>query len=456
MASVSIGEAVPALAPTFSGELILPGQPGYDEARRVHNGLIDKRPAVIARCRNVSDIVDAVQLARAHSLEVAVRGGGHNVAGRGTVNAGLMIDLSLMRGVHVDPNSHTARAQGGVTWSEFNRETQLHGLATTGGVVGSTGIAGLTLGGGLGWLMPRYGMALDNLLSVQLVMADGRVLEASAHDHPDLFWAVRGGGGNFGVAASFEYRLHKVGPIVTGGLVAHPIERAKDVLQFFRDVTATLSDETMLVAGLVPAPDGSGTKLAAMVACHCGRPEDGAAALAPIKAFGSPVVDAIGPIPYVVLNGLLDGGFPKGALNYWKSHFVPTLSDAALIVAIEAYLRCPAPMGQLLFEHFHGASTRIGVSETAFALRSSGYNCLILSQWMDPRDTDRSIAWARDTYSALQPFFGTVRYLNYLGDDEPGNPTIEAYGANYERLRQLKRTYDPDNFFHLNQNVRPA
>jgi len=456
MATTSIEEAITRLAPTFSGEMLRPGQPGYDEARRVHNGLIGKRPRLIARCRNVSDIVDAVGLARTYSLEVAVRGGGHNVAGRGTVEDGLMIDLALMRGVHVDPNARTARAQGGVTWKEFNRETQLHGLATTGGVVGSTGIAGLTLGGGLGWLMPKYGMALDNLLSVQLVLADGRVLQASAHDHPDLFWAVRGGGGNFGVAASLEYRLHPVGPVITGGLVAHPIERAKDVLQFFRDITARLPDETMLVAGLVPAPDGSGAKLAAMVACHCGRPEEGAAALGPVKAFGPPIVDAVGPIPYVALNGLLDGGFPKGALNYWKSHFVPALSDAAMIVAIESFLRCPAPMGQILFEHFHGASTRVGVSETAFALRSSGYNVLILSQWMEPKDTDRSIAWARETYAALQPFFGPMRYLNYLGDDEPGNPSVEAYGVNYERLRQLKRTYDPDNVFHVNQNIRPA
>src|SRR2546428_2299875 len=311
----ALSDAVTALASTFTGQLLRPGDAGYDEARKVHNGLIDKRPVLIARCRGLADIADAVKMARDRKLEVAVRGGGHNVAGRATIDGGLMIDLSFMKGIHVDPKARTARAQGGLTWNEFNRETQLHGLATTGGVVSTTGIAGLTLGGGLGWLMGKHALALDSLLSVDLVLADGRILTASQDDNADLFWAVRGGGGNFGVAASLEYRLHPVGPVITGGLVAHPIERAKDVLQFFRDITARLPDETMLVAGLVPAPDGSGAKLAAMVACHCGRPEEGAAALGPVKAFGPPVVDALGPIPYVALNGLLDGGFPKGALN---------------------------------------------------------------------------------------------------------------------------------------------
>jgi len=455
MGNEAIENAVGRLAATFSGELLKPGSAGYDEARRVHNGLIDKRPALIARCKNVADIVDAVNLARELRLEIAVRGGGHNVAGRATVDGGLMVDLAPMKAIHVDPSARTARAQGGVTWKEFNRETQIHGLATTGGVVGSTGISGLTLGGGLGWLMPKYGMALDNLISAQLVMADGKVLQASAQENPDLYWAVRGGGGNFGVAASLEFRLHPVGPIVTGGLVAHPVQKAKDVLRFFRECAAAASDETMLVGGLVPAPDGSGTKLAVIAACHCGRPEEGAAALKPIKAFGPPVMDAMGPIPYLAINGMLDGGFPKGALNYWKSHFVPSLSDGAINVAIESFLECPAPMGQILFEHFHGASTRVGVSETAYALRSAGFNVLILSQWLEAKDTDRSIAWARKTYDALQPFFGPSRYLNYLGDDEPGNAILDAYGVNYERLRKLKRKYDPENVFHLNQNIKP-
>ena len=271
----SVADAVTELASKFSGQLLQPADAGYEEARKVHNGLVDKRPALIARCRGVADVVDAVNLARKLSLEVAVRGGGHNVAGRATVDGGLMIDLTPMKGIHVDPYARTVRAQGGVTWAELNRETQLHGLAVTGGVVSTTGIAGLTLGGGLGWLMGKYGLALDNLRSVELVTAEGKVLRTSKDEEPDLFWAVRGGGGNFGVATSFEYQLHPVGPTITGGLIAHPFDRARDVLRFFRDITASLPDEFTVFGGLIHARDGSGTKLAAMVTCHCGSLADG-------------------------------------------------------------------------------------------------------------------------------------------------------------------------------------
>ncbi len=396
----SLADAVIELASRFSGQLLQPADAGYEEARKVHNGLVDKRPALIARCRGVADVVDAVNLARKLSLEVAVRGGGHNVAGRATVDGGLMIDLAPMKGIHVDPHARTARAQGGVTWAELNRETQLHGLAVTGGVVSTTGIAGLTLGGGLGWLMGKYGLALDNLRSVELVTAEGQVLRASKDEQPDLFWAVRGGGGNFGVATSFEYQLHPVGPTITGGLVAHPFERARDVLRFFRDFTASLPDEMTVFGGLIHAPDGSGAKLAAMVACHCGSLAAGETAMRPLKQFGPPVMDAIGPMPYCQLNGMLDAGFPKGALNYWKSSFLARLSDDAIDTMIDCFARCPTPMGQLLLEHFHGAATRVGVGDTAFPHRADGYNLLVLSEWMDPAKTDRCIAWARKTYAA--------------------------------------------------------
>ena len=248
---MSVASAMEQLAPTFTGQLLQPSDPGYDEARRVHNGLIDKRPAIIARCRGTADVADAVKLARSLNLEIAVRGGGHNVGGRGTIDGGMMIDLATMKGIHVHPARRTARAQGGVLWKEFNRETQLHGLATTGGVVGTTGIAGLTLGGGLGWLMPKYGLALDNLLSAEMVMADGSVRRAAADENPDLYWAIRGGGGNFGIAASLEYALHPVGPMIAGGLVAHPLQNARNVLRFFRETCATLPDEMMLGAGPV-------------------------------------------------------------------------------------------------------------------------------------------------------------------------------------------------------------
>src|SRR5262245_54769591 len=296
--SLSIADAARKLAGTFSGQLLQSGDVGYDDARKVHNGLVDKRPALIARAGGVADIVDAVELARNLNLEVAVRGGGHNVAGRATVDGGLMIDLAPMKGIHVDSHARTARAQGGVTWAELNRETQLHGLAVTGGVVSTTGIAGLALGGGLGWLMSKYGLALDNLRSVELVTAGGEVLRTSKDEHPDLFWAVRGGGGNFGVATSFEYQLHAVGPTITGGLVAHPFERARALLKFFRDFTASLPDEFTVVAGLIHAADGSGTKLAAMATCHCGALAAGEAAVRPLKQFGSPAMDAIGPMLY--------------------------------------------------------------------------------------------------------------------------------------------------------------
>jgi FAD/FMN-containing dehydrogenase len=292
----SVADAASVLARVFTGELLKPSDAGYDEARRVHNGQIDKRPALIARCRGVADVVDAVNLARELRLEVAVRGGGHNVAGRATIDGGVMIDLSLMKGIHVDPRLRTVRVQGGTTWAEVNRATQLYGLAVTGGVVSSTGVAGLTLGGGIGWLMGLHGLALDNLLSVELVTATGDVVCASEDSEPDLFWALRGGGGNFGIATSFEFRLHPVRPMVTGGIVAHTFDRARETLQFFRDSTLSLPDEHMIFSGLIHAPDGSGAKLAAIVTCHCGAPADGERAMRPLKAFGSPAMDGLGPI----------------------------------------------------------------------------------------------------------------------------------------------------------------
>jgi FAD/FMN-containing dehydrogenase len=451
----SLTEAVTALGSTFTGQLLFPDDAGYNEARKVHNGLIDKRPALIARCRGLADIVDAVQLARNRRLEVAVRGGGHNVAGRATIDNGLMIDLSLMKGIHVDPKARTARAQGGLTWNEFNRETQFHGLATTGGVVSTTGIAGLTLGGGLGWLMGKHALALDNLISVDLVLADGRILTASEDDNADLFWALRGGGGNLGVAASLEYRLHPVGPMVTGGIIAYPFSAAWDVLRFYRDVTASLPDDLMVLAGLLHAPDGSGMKLVGLVLCHCGSVSDGESAAQPIKNFGSPAVDVIGPMPYCQVNAMLDAAYPKGALNYWKSNFLASLSDEALRTMIDCFAKCPTTMGQLLLEHFHGAVTRVGVTDSAFPHRAPGYNLIVLSEWMEPKDNDACIAWARDSYTAMQSFMASGRYVNYLGDDESGDPVAAAYGPNYRRLQQLKAKYDPQNFFHLNQNIRP-
>ena len=452
---MSIASSLELLSSTFTGHLLQPSDPGYDDARRVHNGLIDKRPTLIARCRGTADVADAVKLARASNLEIAVRGGGHNVGGRGTIDAGLMIDLAPMKGIHVDAARRTARAQGGVLWKELNRETQLHGLATTGGVVGTTGIAGLTLGGGLGWLMPKYGLALDNLISAEMVMADGTICRAAADENPDLFWAIRGGGGNFGIAASLEYALHPVGPMIAGGLVAHPFQNARNVLRFFRETCATLPDEMMMVAGLLTAPDGSGQKLVGVLAAHSGPLAEGEAAVKPIKAFGPPVMDAMGPISYCQMNGLLDASIPRGALNYWKAHFLTDLSDDCIAVIVDAFAGCPSPMCQVVVEHFHGAASRVPVQDTACAMRITGFNLVIVSQWMDQRDNERCIAWCRDMYASLTPFLGSARYVNYIGEDEAGDPAAVAYGANYPRLRELKSKYDPDNVFHVNVNIRP-
>jgi FAD/FMN-containing dehydrogenase len=453
-ATSSLGRAIGRAANSFPGQLIQPTDPGYDEWRRVHNGLIDKRPAAIARCRGAADVADAVALARELGLRVAVRGGGHNVAGHATLDDGLLIDLSPMKGIHVDVRNRTARAQGGVLWKELNRETQLHGLATTGGVVGSTGIAGLTLGGGIGWLMPTHGLALDNLRGAEMVTADGRVLRASVDEHADLFWAIRGGGGNFGIAASLEYTLHQVGPVITGGVVAHPFSRAHDVLRFFRDTCAHLPDEMMLVAGLQTAPDGSNAKLAALVAAHSGSIGEGDAAVQPIKAFGAPVLDALGPVPYCTLNTMLDPAFPKGAFNYWKAQFLTDLGDEAIRTLVSAFEACPSPMSHIIVEHLHGAATRVPVGTTACALRTSGFNVIIASQWASAEDTEPGVAWARHAFSALRPHLAPTRYVNYLEHDAI-DPAGAAYGTNLPRLRDLKAKWDPDNFFRQNVNILP-
>jgi FAD/FMN-containing dehydrogenase len=451
----SVASAAADLSASFGGQLLKPADEGYEEARKIHNGLIDKRPALIARCRSVADVVDAVALATKLGLEVAVRGGGHNVAGRATIDGGIMIDLSPMKGIHVDAVGKTVRAQGGVTWGEVNRETQLHGLAVTGGVVSTTGIAGLTLGGGLGWLMGKYGLALDNLRAVELVTAHGKVLRASKQEEPDLFWAIRGGGGNFGIATSLEYDLHTVGPVITGGPIIHPIERSRDLLEFFRARTRSLTDEHTVFASLTHAPDGSGTDVAVLVTCHCGPTAVAEKAMLPLKQFGAPLLDAVGPMPYCELNSMLDANYPKGALNYWKSNFLTELSDAAIATMIECFARCPTPMGQLLLEHIHGAATHVDAGDTAFPHRQEGYNFLILAQWMQPSDTSRCIAWARETYQRMQPFFAAGRYVNYLDDDEMGDSVAAAYGANYRRLQRIKAKYDPKNFFRMNQNIWP-
>ncbi|HEX5069760.1 MAG TPA: FAD-binding oxidoreductase [Vicinamibacterales bacterium] len=455
---MSLSNAVAELTKVFAGNLVEPHGVSYHDVRRVHNGYIDKKPALVAQCRGTADIADAVKLARAQKLEIAVKGGGHNVAGRATCEGGVMIDLSLLRQVNVDPQKKIAWAGGGSLWRDFNRETQQFGLATTGGVISSTGVAGLTLGGGFGWLMPRFGMALDNLRSATLVLADGSVETVSATHKPDLFWAIRGGGGNFGIAAVLEFQLHDVGPMVTGGLVAHPAPKAKDVLSFFRERTHHLPDEAFLVCAMAYAPDGSGNRIAAIAAQHSGPLASGEAFVKPIKAFGPPVMDMMGPMPYVASNMMLDDAFQKGARNYWKSHFLNELPDGAIDALIDGFNALPTPQCQIAVEHFHGAATRVPVGDTAYAMRDSGYNILLAGQWLDPADDKRCIDWCKAVYDSLTPFMSTRRYVNYLNEDElrdAGN-LATVYGPNVARLRQIKKQYDPENVFHLNLNIPPA
>jgi FAD/FMN-containing dehydrogenase len=446
-------ELLEALSATFSGTVLVPGDDGYDDARRVHNGLIDRRPALIARCHGTADVADAIGLARSSGLGISVRGGGHNVAGRAVVDGGVMIDLSPMRGIHVDPAARTARAQGGVVWKELNREANAHGLAVTGGAISSTGIAGYTLGGGLGWLMAKHGLGADNLIGVELVTADGETLNVDDESHPDLMWALRGGGGNFGVAASLVFRLHPLG-MVTGGLIAHPFDAAGEMLRFYRDAVADCPDDLTVFAGVVHAPDGSGLKLAAMVVFHTGSPEEAERDLAPFKAWGSPLMVEVGPMPYPVMNTLLDGAYPKGALNYWRSSFTTGLPDELIDSMIDRFSSVPSPMTAILLEHFHGAVTRVGPTETAVPHREEGWNLLLPSEWLDPADTEANIAWTKDTYAALSEHFRGGRWLNYLADDED-DAIRSAYGPNYDRLVEVKRRYDRDNVFHLNHNIVP-
>ena len=448
-------ERLDALAATFSGALLRPEDAGYDDARSVHNGLIDKRPALIARCHGTADVADAIAFARETGLEISVRGGGHNVAGRAVADDALMIDLAEMKGIHVDPAALTIRAQAGVTWAEFNREAALHGLATTGGTVSTTGIAGLTLGGGIGWLSGVHGLAVDNLLAVELVTASGDVLSVTADSNPDLFWALRGGGGNFGVATSFEYRLSPLREVV-GGVIAYPFDAARDVLRFYRGIAEAAPDELVVVCGLLHAPDGSGTKLIAFAICHAGSPEQAEHDLAPVRAFGEPVMSEVGPMPYPVVNTLFDAAYPRAALNYWKSSFLKTLDDDLIDATVDAYSSTPSTMTLIVFEHFHGAVTRVGVTDTPVPHRDEGFNVLITSVWTDPNATEENVAWTRSAFESMSPSFIDRRWLNYFSDDDRGDAVRAAYGPNYDRLARIKREYDPNNIFHLNQNIEPA
>ena len=456
--------ALDELGGSFGGELLLPTSPGYDATRRIWNGAIDRHPACIARCTGVADVVAAVRLARERDLLVAVRSGGHGVAGHAVCDGGLMIDLSPMKGIRVDPQARTARAQAGVLWGELDRETQLHGLATVGGIVTHTGIAGLTLGGGLGWLMRKYGATVDNLLAVDLVTADGELVTASESVNPELFWGVRGGGGNFGIVTSFEYRLHPVGPMVLAGPIFHAFEDAAEVLRFYREFAAAAPDDLTTIFELTaaqPLPflpaELHGKPIVMVGACYAGRPEDGVDVVRPLKEFGRPIADLLEPKPYLALQSMFDPFVPHGLHRYWKAVELPPLTDEAIDTLVEHGSALTSPKSYCIVLQLGGALARVGEGETAFNQRSAAHNLVINAVWTeDDPDADRHIGWARDFFDALQRHASGRVYVNFLGDE--GQDRVRAaYGErNYERLARLKRVYDPTNFFRLNQNIRPG
>lgn len=445
-------DLIDAFKSDFHGQVILPADVSYERARRIWNMSIDKYPGLIARCAGVVDVVRAVNFARVNDLLVAVRGGGHNVGGRATCDDGLVIDLSSMKGVFVDPTQRTVRAQGGATLGDVDRETHLHGLAVPLGVVSRTGIGGLTLGGGSGWLVRKYGFTCDNVLSCEVVTAEGGVVTASDEHNSDLFCGLRGGGGNFGIVTSFLYRAQPVSNVL-GGFVVYPRDQARAVFRHYRAFMATAPEELTAFVALVSMPDG--LPVTVVAACYCGDIAEGERILKPLRAFGVPLADAIQPMPFPVMQQLLDAANPDGNYNYWRSTFLDELSDGALDSIIEHASRAHSPLSGAVIEFYGGAGSRIAPASTAFTQRQSQYNVQMAAQWTDAAENQAHIAWARDFSDALKPYSSSRYLVNYL-NDESSDAVRGAFGDSYPRLMELKRKYDPTNFFSLNQNVQPA
>ena len=439
-----------ALRESLHGTLFCPGDEEYHSARRIWNGMIDKHPALIVRCADAADVTTAIHFAQAERLPVSVRGGGHSVGGLAVCDQGIVIDLSHMKGLQVDPLTATARAEAGLTLGEFTRGTQAFGLATTTGIVSTTGLAGLTLGGGIGWLMGRYGLTIDNLRSVEVVTAGGKQLTASATQEADLFWAVRGGGGNFGIVTSFEFQLHPLGPVLAG-MVMHPVERAREVLRFYREYTSSAPDELTAYAALVTTPDGH--PAIGIALCYCGSLDEGERVVEPVRTFGPPLADLIRPMSYLEAISMLDAASPAGHHYYFKTCTVKELSDEAISTIAEYGAARTSPWTVVLIEHLHGAASRVAPAEAAFAQRGESYIVGIFAGWTEG-EASTHIQWAVSFWKAMQPL-ATGAYVNYLGLE--GEERVRAaYGANYERLVALKSKYDPSNFFHLNQNIKPT
>ncbi|MDH3531923.1 MAG: FAD-binding oxidoreductase [Gammaproteobacteria bacterium] len=445
------------LAGLLRGSLITPASDDYDDARKLWNGMIDKRPAAIARCTGAADVIDVVNYARNNKLAVTVRGGGHNVAGKALRDGAITIDLGRMHGIWVDAKEKRARVQGGARWGAFDRETLAQGLVTTGGTVSSTGVGGLTLGGGLGWLMRKHGLSCDNVVSADIVTADGRLLAVNESEHDDLYWAIRGGGGNFGVVTSFEFRLHDLQPIY-GGMALYPESSLQDLLHFFRDYTASAPDSVTAMAGVLIGPPGTpveGQNAGWIAVCHSGPASDGERLVRPIKNFGPPAADFIGPSSYAAIQSLFEGAAAPGFRNYWRSNFMKDLSDDAIDTIIARSDELPPPGTLILIEHLGGAVSRVGEQETAFANRGAQYNVSVLSSWVESSEDKRNIAWTRSFGDELRSFATGGAYVNYMASDESAASVRGAYEANFQRLVAVKRKYDPTNFFSGNQNIAP-
>jgi FAD/FMN-containing dehydrogenase len=444
--------AIEGFRQAFAGRALLAGDSGYEEARHIWNAAIDRHPGLIARCRGVADVAATIRFARVNDIAVAIRGGGHNVGGRALCDDGIVVDLTDMNAVVVDPVKRIVDVQGGATLGDVDRETHVYGLAVPAGVISKTGIAGLTLGGGVGWLVRRYGLACDNVVSFEVVTAEGVPVTASRESNPDLYWALRGGGGNFGVVTCFRFRAYPVSNIL-GGMIVHPRDQAGRVLRHYRDFVQEAPEALTAYAALIHTPDG--VPAVAIVACYSGDMKEGERVLAPLRGFGSPMVDAIQPMPFPAMQQLLDGAFPAGNRNYWKSAFFNELDDGAIDIMVDHANRAGSPLSAVVIEYYAGAAARVPASEAAFAQRNARYLVGMMAQWTDRSEDDRHVAWARGLFDELQPH-STGRYmLNYLGE-EGADVIRAAFGASYDRLVEVKNRFDPDNFFRQNQNIAPT
>jgi FAD/FMN-containing dehydrogenase len=442
-----------ALEGQFRGTILVPGSDAYEASRKIWNAMIDRRPAAIAQCTGPADVAAAIRFAADQNIYPAIRGGGHNPAGHSMVDDGLVVDLSRMKGIFVDSANRTAIAQTGLTWGEFDHETHLHGLATTGGLISTTGISGLTLGGGVGWLMNRCGLVCDNTLSYDVVLANGELIRANANEHADLFWALKGGGGNFGVVTAITYRMYPITTVISG-MVLHPLANAREVLRFYRDfIMSGLPDEFTVYAAALSTPDGN--PVIALIPAWSGEDlDEGERLLEPLRKYGPPIADLIARMPYPAMQQMIDGVAPFGRRSYWKGQFLSDLPDAAIATFVEFAQSRTSPLTLAVLEHAHGAVSRVGVNATAFPARNAPIDCVLISAWTNPDEDARHIEWTRSFHAAMRPWTAGSVYVNALDQDDVAR-VPEAYGPNYDRLCAVKALYDPDNRFRRNQNIHP-